>query len=60
MSKIVKLFGVSVEASFCRIETLTSLLSYFPPLNSREKWPQTNSGKPSKRRKKSSIKIRGR
>ena len=37
MNKIVKPFGVSVEAAFRRIETLTSLLSYFPPPSSRGK-----------------------
>ena len=36
-NKIVKPFGVSVEAAFRRIETLTSLLSYFPPPGSRGK-----------------------
>ena len=36
-NKIVKPFGVSVEAAFRRIETLTSLLSYFPPPSSRGK-----------------------
>ena len=35
MNKIVKPFGVSVKAAFCRIKTLTSLLSYFPPPSSR-------------------------
>jgi hypothetical protein len=37
MNKIVKPFGISVEAAFCRIEVMTNLMAYFPPPSSRGK-----------------------
>ena len=45
MNKIVKPFGVSVEAAFCRIKTLTSLFSYFPPPSSRGKMATASQSK---------------
>jgi hypothetical protein len=37
MNKIVKPFGISVEAAFRRIEVMTNLMAYFPPPSSRGK-----------------------
>ena len=37
LNKIVKPFGISVEAAFRRIEVMTNLIAYFPPPSSRGK-----------------------
>ena len=56
MNKILKPFGVSVEATFCRIKTLTSLLSYFPPPSSMEKTATAKQWEAFKEQKKVSNK----
>jgi hypothetical protein len=37
LNKIIKPFGVTVEAVFRRVEVITNLMSYFPPPSSRGK-----------------------
>ena len=37
MNTIIKPFGISVEAAFCRIEVMANLMTYFPPPSSKGK-----------------------
>ena len=58
LNKIVKPYGVSVEAAFRRIEILTSLLVYFPPTSSRGKPATAEQWKDFEERKKIGTDIK--
>ena len=54
LNKLIKPYSMSVEAVFCRIDVLTSLLSHFPPTSNRDKpatIEQWEKAPPPKKRK---------
>ena len=58
VNKIVKPFGVRVEAAFQRVETLTSLLFIFILRKAEEKYLPKYNGKHSRKCKKVTVDIK--